>query len=294
MTAPDSPAPRPQMIERAFLIGKDIQHSLSPTIWQGVFTELGLAWTYGLRDVEVEELDAVLDELRNAQYVGANVTMPYKQWAYERADERDLWVERAGVCNWIAWRDGRWTSTNTDAQGCTALLSETEPVERALVLGAGGAAGAVLAALDGRASHVVVSARTRDKAERRAEHAATWLPAVTTVDWDDRIAAAAEADLIVNTTPIGMAQWPGSPLGDFVPSRDVRIMDAVYGRAPTVLETQADTWGVPFTCGIAFLEAQATALLSEFGVEHAPEGVVARQLSGAIGRDPRHWTRHES
>lgn len=289
MTATDGGPER-----RLFLLGRDIQHSLSPLTWGGVFDELGLPWSYGLRDVEEYELPKVLDELREDAVLGCNVTMPYKQWAVGQVDERDQWVDRAGVCNWLSWQDGRLVSTNTDAEGTARLLSQTDRAELALLLGAGGAAGAALAGLDGRAEKVVVASRTRARAEEQAERASAWLQGISVVDWDDRMDVASRADLIINTTPIGMAGRPGSPLDDMTARDNLRIIDAVYGREPTDLDRQAAAWGAAYTDGLCYLSNQAISMRRLIGLEHVSAEVVERHLTRTVGRAPRRWSRSRS
>lgn len=280
--------------KRLFLLGRDIQHSISPSVWGGVFTEFGLPWSYGLRDVEEHQLPAVLGELRDDVVLGCNVTMPYKQWAFGQSDERDQWVERAGVCNWLSWQDGSLVSTNTDAEGTAALLAETDGAQVAVVLGAGGAAGAALAALDGRADKVVVTSRTRARAEQQAERASRWLGDTSVVDWDDRMEVAARADLIIHTTPIGMGGRSGSPLEDMSPRHDLRIVDAVYGTERTDLDRQAEKWGVAFTDGLCYLLNQAVALRRVIGLEHIPADAVERHVVSTVGRTPQRWSQKRS
>lgn len=276
---------------RLFLLGRDIQHSMSPPVWNGIFNEVDVPWSYELRDVEKEELPAILEELRQDDVLGCNVTMPYKQWAFSQAEVQDRWVRQAGVCNWLTWRNGRFHAANTDAKGTAALLMETEPAELTLVLGAGGACGAVLAALEGRTDQVVIASLTRAESDRQAARASGWIDDATAVDWGHRMDIARRADLIVNTTPIGMGGRPGSPLEDMVPNPALRVADVVYGRERTDLEKQADEWGVPFADGLAYLESQAMALMGQLGLDDVDPIIVGNHLERAVGRRSRWWTR---
>jgi shikimate dehydrogenase len=275
---------------RMFLLGRDIQHSFSPKIWNGVFGENQLPWLYELRDIDETQLPGVLADLKDDAFLGCSVTMPYKQWAFSQAQERNRWVERAGVCNWLSLHEGRLVSANTDAEGTSKLLRETGPSELALVLGAGGAAGAVLAALESRVDRVVVTSRSRSRAECQAARVQPWLRGVSVVDWDDRMRVARDADLIVNATSVGMAGRPGTPLEDMKPREGLRILDAVYGAKPTDLERQADRWGARFADGLAFLEYQATVIPSLIGLDQVTSDIVRRHVEKAVGRVPRRWT----
>jgi shikimate dehydrogenase len=276
---------------RLYLLGSGIQHSQSPGTWNRVFAELGLGWSYGLLDVAEDALPDALSLLKDPDVLGYNVTMPYKGWAYEHAAVRSRDVERARGCNWLTMRDDQVACENTDVSGARMLLDAIPCSEHVLLLGAGGTAGAMLTALEGRADRIVVANRTAERADRLVERARGWLGSgtVVTVPWEARAREAGRADLIVNTTALGIRD-DTSPLPPFRPRDGVRIYDVVYGADPTPLQRLAARLGVPFADGLAHLEAQAVALLPLWGLDpgHAP--LVRSSLALAAGRSPLRWS----
>jgi shikimate dehydrogenase len=273
---------------RLYLLGRGIQHSLSPAMWNGVFDKLGVQSRYGLLDVDSDGLGAALAQLHEPDVLGYNVTMPYKGWAYEQADIRSRDVERARGCNLIRARDGRVAAENTDVEGARALLGAIPPSDEVLLFGAGGTAAAMLTALDGRAGRVVVCNRTFERAAGLADRASAWLPEVVAVPWESRTAAAARADLIINTTPLGMRD-DRSPLDEGRPRDGARIYDVVYRPEPTPLQRQAAHWELPLADGLAHLEAQAVALLPHFGLHCGDAALVRASLAAAVGHEPSRW-----
>ncbi len=279
------PAPEREL----FLLGTGIAHSLSPPTWNGVFDELALPWRYGLLDVGPEGLDDALARLRDGRTWAYNVTMPHKAWAAGAATRPDDRVERAGVANWLAADGEDLVAANTDAEGAEALLNAAGPIRHALVLGAGGAAAAILVALEARTFSVTLANRTRERADELGGRARTWLPELRVIGWDERHAAADEADLIVNATAFGMEAEPGSPL-DGLPERDgLHVYDLVYGSGTTALVKQAGERGALVADGLAHLEAQAVALLPHMGLPPDRAGTVRAHLARAAGREPLRW-----
>jgi shikimate dehydrogenase len=273
---------------RLYLLGRGIQQSLSPAMWNGVFTKLGIESRYGLLDVDSGGLGAALARLHEPDVLAYNVTMPYKGWAYEHATVRSPDVERARGCNLIRVSDGAVTAENTDVEGARMLLDAIPYSDDVLVLGAGHTAASLLTALDGRAGRVVVSNRTFARAQVLARRASAWLDTVVAVRWEDRMAEAARAALIVNTTPVGMRD-DDSPLDEFTPRDDAVIYDVVYRCEPTPLQRQAARWGLPLADGLAHLEAQAVALLPYFLLHREDADLVRASLTAAAGREPSRW-----
>jgi shikimate dehydrogenase len=282
----------PLNVERELaLLGSGIAHSLSPPTWNGVFEELGLPWRYGLLDVGPEGLDEALARLRDGRTWGYNVTMPHKAWAFGVATRPDHRAQRARVANWLAAEGDELVAANTDAEGAAALLDAAGPIRRALVLGAGGAAAAILVALEARTFRVTLANRTRSRADELAARARSWLPELRVVDWESRDGAAADADLIVNATSFGMASDPGSPF-DALPDRDdLHVYDLVYGHGTTPLVEQAIEHGASVADGLAHLEAQAVALLPHLGLPLDHAGKVRAHLARAAHRGPLRWAR---
>ncbi len=170
----------------ACVIGWPVEHSRSPLIHRYWLARCGIAGDYRREAVRPEELPALLAELERRGYVGANVTIPHKEAAL-RLSEADELARTVGAANTL-WLDrGLLRSTNTDVDGFLANLDASAPgwdaeLGTVLVLGAGGAARAVLFALLKRgAKRVLLANRTHPKAIALREQFGA---AVSTIGWD--------------------------------------------------------------------------------------------------------------
>jgi len=147
---------------RFAVIGDPVSHSKSPAMHSAAYRALGMPHTYeALRITNENELRRIVDELRSGSLSGVNVTVPYKRAVMNLVDEVDDFAELVGAANTLYVRSGHVHATNTDAPAITAELASLgmkSPVDRALVIGSGGAARAAIVALqDGR--EIVVRAR---------------------------------------------------------------------------------------------------------------------------------------
>lgn len=280
----------PSAERELFLLGEDIGHSLSPATWNGVFGELGLPWSYGLLDVGADGLDEALARLRDGRTWAYNVTAPHKAWAFDVATRPDDRAMRARVANWLRADGDDLVAANTDAEGAARLLNAAGPIRHALVMGAGGAAAAILVALQARTFSVTLANRTRARAEELAERARPWLPELRVIGWNERHDAAATADLIVNATSSGMADQPGSPLDALPAGQGLRVYDLVYGHGTTPLVRLARDARAPVADGLAHLEAQAVAMLPHMGLSPDLAARVRTHLARSAGREPLRWT----
>ncbi|MEM0929564.1 MAG: shikimate dehydrogenase [Pseudomonadota bacterium] len=241
---------------RAGVIGHPIGHSLSPRIHNQWFEDVGIEGQYEAVDASPQAFEATVHELMDEGWAGLNVTIPHKAAARELAGETSAAADLIGAANLLIFRDGDIVADNTDVFGFEMSLEAigvSRSPEHAVVLGAGGAAGAVLYALRG-AGRVTLLNRTRERAEAVADR----FSHIEVRDWADRDAAAAEApDLLVNTTSLGMEGQPPLDLhfGNDVPRAAV---DIVYGKGPTPFLKLAKSGGVEkLTDGLAMLVYQA-------------------------------------
>jgi shikimate dehydrogenase len=180
---------------RAAVIGHPVAHSRSPAMHNAAYAATGLPWRYEAIDVPPGELAAFVSGLPASPYAGVNVTIPHKVAAAELCDDLSAEAREAGSVNTIVvGPDGRLEGHSTDGRGLLWALGDEPPAD-ALVLGAGGSARAVVAALRGAGWTVRVSAR-RPEAAAALGDAAPWPPD-------------AAAALVVNATPLGQAETPG-------------------------------------------------------------------------------------
>lgn len=228
------------MAERkAFVCGHPIAHSRSPLI-HGTWLALhGIAeGAYGAIDVAPEALFGLLERVRGGEFRGGNVTIPYKETVFAAVDHRDAAAEAIGAVNTLWTENGDLIGGNTDAYGFAANLDAGAPGwaddgATALVLGAGGAARAVLHALLARGfEKVLLANRTPSRAK---ELAARFGSRIEAVGWDALASRLGEAGLLVNTTPLGMqGQAPLAPDLSRLPEGAV-VTDIVYAPLETPL-----------------------------------------------------------
>lgn len=189
------------------VIGDPVAHSLSPALHQPALHELGIPATYERWHTPATEVEARIAGLRRPDILGANVTVPHKIAALRLVDSVSVAATRAGAVNTIVNRRGRLFGDNTDIYGFSASMTEAFPGSfpgTALVLGAGGAARAVVLALEALGVTTIIVAN-RDM-ERRRQLAADLVPAPVTqvpLDADALKEVLPTAGLLVNATSLG-------------------------------------------------------------------------------------------
>ena len=267
----------------AEVIGDPIVQSKSPSIHKFWLTRLGIAADYRACHVKPDELaDYFTKRRQDADWRGCNITMPHKQAAMVLLDAVDPQAERIGAVNTVVrGADGRLTGYNTDAPGflepLRPLLDRQHLFRMARILGAGGAARAIVAALADEGFTLVLAARDPAKARAlldelapKGEHHAVDLAHFapeTDFEFDDRQGL---LDLIVNASPLGMAGQP--PLVfDFshAPPGSV-VYDIVTHPRETPLLRQARQRGFITVDGLAMLIGQAAVAFEKFFGAPAP------------------------
>ena len=260
------------------LIGWPVEHSVSPAMHNAAFEATGLPWHYTLLPTPPGRIKAALTGLKAQGYRGANVTVPHKQAVMPHLDEIADPARAIGAVNTIIAQEGQLIGYNTDGDGFLAALREAgfEPAGRsALVLGAGGAARAVVYALAQAGCAVTIHNRTVQRAAQLAHHMqdagvhapVTWLPITATLSDLDL----ARFDLLVNATPVGM--WPQTDASPWpetlpLPSRWT-VFDLVYNPTETRLLAQARAAGATTVGGLGMLVHQG-ALAFERWTGHSP------------------------
>jgi 3-dehydroquinate dehydratase / shikimate dehydrogenase len=249
------------------IAGRPISHSVSPAMHNAAFQETGFDGVY----VPLAARDAA-DFRAFAEGVGltgASITAPFKLDVLRAADERDEAAQLCGAANSVQIREGRWLVRNTDVEGFLDPL-ETRKVDlrgvRVTVVGAGGAARAVVVGLSRRGARVTVCGRREDRAREVAALAAggratAGQPAPG--DWD----------ILVNATPVGT--WPdveASPVDPGALAGGGLVYDLVYNPIRTALMRDAEHSGCETIGGLEMLVAQAVRQFEWWTGTRAPRG----------------------
>lgn len=245
----------------AGVMGFPVKHSRSPAIHNFWLAEHNLAGRYVPLEIDPDKLEQALRALPALGFSGANLTIPHKELALKIVDEVDDLARRVGAGNCcIVKPDGSLLLRNYDVFGYFASIEQQSPTWRgdagpALVLGAGGAARAVVVGLlDRGAPEVRVSNRSGDRAEVLRDE---FGPRVNVVPWDERHGATAGVSLLVNTTSLGMTGQPPLDLSlDDLPAHAV-VSDAVYNPLVTDLLAAAAARGNATVDGLGMLLHQA-------------------------------------
>ncbi|MBI3174827.1 MAG: shikimate dehydrogenase [Chloroflexi bacterium] len=273
------------------LIGYPLGHSLSPKIHHAALEACGLQGEYSLFPIAPDDLQGLrnlLTHMRNGEIHGLNVTIPHKQNVIPLLDELTPTAQAIGAVNTISMRDGKLTGDNTDAPGFLTDLGgltgsrpdrktahQTSEVSKALVVGAGGSARAVVYALTHAGWDVTLSARRPEQAQALASE--YHLPIYQFPIPDSQPPT---FDLLVNTTPLGMSPNVGaSPWPEHLAfPKDAAVYDLVYNPRETKLVRDARAAGLPARTGLGMLIEQA-ALAFEIWTGHRPP---REPLSAAI------------
>ena len=259
---------------RAGVIGHPVAHSRSPAMHAAAYAELGMDWEYVAVDVPPESLGAFVSAMPAAGFAGVNVTIPHKQAVIPLCSAIGPEAAAAGSVNTLLVRHGAIRGESTDGRGLLWALGQVEPAD-ALVLGAGGAARAAVAALREAGWDVAVSAR-RHEAATALGTAVPWPP--------DRGAA-----LVVNATPLGQREPPGPVAGGSLPidpgllGPGVTVVDLAYrgDGAETPLCAAARERGARVVDGIEVLIGQGIHAFELLTGRPAPVEAMRR---GARGR----------
>jgi len=247
------------------LLGEQISYSASPAMHNAAFDALGLDHHYELADVSVSDLAAAVHELRGEDFLGANVTVPHKNVVMDFLDEIDPLAVLAGAVNTIVNQDGRLIGSNTDVPAITDEVRRLRPeAKHAVVLGTGGAARAVDIALSEIGCDVTLVSRS---------------------DWPRLSAVLADADVLINATPVG-TNSDESPLDAQLLHSNLAVLDLVYRPSPTRLVHDARACGLEAHAGAGVLLGQGWRSLQtwlEIQISDQVKVTMADALAAELG-----------
>ena len=240
------------------LLGEKLGHSLSPMIHQEVFHALEIQWHYDLIELTREQLPQVFDYMKQRDITGFNVTIPYKEDLYHMVDILDEASKQIGAINTVHIQDGVTYGYNTDYIGAVRMLTREGydlKGKDVVILGSGGSCKALIFGyLREGVNRLTVAARNEVALQELVER----FPEIHTISLDH--ISNISADLIVNTTPLGMFPKVGvSPVEAIHLPRFKTAADIVYNPMHTQFLKDATMAGLDIIPGIMMLIEQAIA-----------------------------------
>jgi len=270
------------------VIGHPIEHSLSPLMHNTAFQKSGLHYVYVAYDIEAESLASAVRDLKENGFVGFNVTIPHKRGIVELLDELDYESKHLGAVNTVAIEEEKLIGYNTDVHGILKSLEfykERISSRDVLILGAGGAARAVVYSLDKyfKPQRIVISARSIHKAnaifsDLGINGAVVSFPPSQSSDHGFA--------LVVNTTPLGM--FPDSEVSPIPDKsffrRDQIVFDLIYRPLETTFLKLAREAGALTISGLEMFLQQGAKSFEIWTGERMPLEDVRQALLTALGK----------
>jgi shikimate dehydrogenase len=272
------------------LYGFPLGHSVSPEMHHAAAAALDFRLEYRPREVRPDQLAAGVSRLRSPEYLGANVTLPHKPAMLALVDTVTPGGQRIGAINTVFKRDGRLIGDNTDAPALLRCLFESLGYaprdERALLLGAGGAARAAAAALlDSGIAELAIWNRGSERA--RELHASilgkdSYARGRVSVVSSPRLAETLDrATLVINATSVGL-DGSSVPVDPEMFGTYTRVFDMVYGPTSTPLVRAVRSRGGTAVDGLWMLVYQAAAAFMHWTTLQPPERVMFDAASAAL------------
>jgi shikimate dehydrogenase len=250
-------------IPRACIMGHPVAQSRSPMLHGYWLEQLGVPGSYERADVPPDGFDLFMAHFLAEGFVGGNVTAPHKLAAFAAMARCDEAATTIGAVNTIWVEGGKLIGGNTDAHGFISNLDDRAPdwqggATHAVLLGAGGACRAAIFALRTRGMAITLVNRTRDRAEELAVHFSRFPgPAISVADWDALPGVMMTADLLVNTTVLGMLGKQALEIGLTTLKPSAVVYDVVYVPLETGLLKAARASGHRVVDGLGMLLHQA-------------------------------------
>lgn len=278
------------MTKRVVLIGHPVAHSLSGAMQQAAFDASGVPATYELLDRTPAELAEAITELRNDEFLGANVTIPHKEKATGLVDRLTEEAHATGAVNTITREGKRLVGHNTDVPGFRVALDTLVGKQRmpraAVVLGSGGGARAVVHGLVTEGfQRIVVFNRHLHRAEalvrffgKSAAHME-----LRAMPWHESIIEAelAKSNVLVNATSVGLNDDETPIPGELIPP-DLLVMDLIYNPARSRLLRDAEAAGCQVQNGEQMLLHQGAAAFTLWTGQPAPLELMGEKLAEGL------------
>lgn len=244
----------------AAVIGWPISHSKSPLIHGYWLEQYKIDGAYMAIPVSDNFLSMTIECIKDFGFSGFNVTVPHKEVIIDHLDSIDEMAIEIGAVNTVVRRDsGLLHGMNTDYSGFLQSIAAVEKIDKALVLGAGGAARAVCAALKKRGCEIIICNRSQAKAEQLG-----LIFGARVIAWEQREFYLGDIDLLVNATSLGMVGQPPLQIDIRDLKKSAAVTDIVYKPLVTNLLQQAKNQGHIVIDGLWMLLYQAAPAFEQF------------------------------
>jgi len=271
------------------VIGNPIEHTMSPAMHNAAFAQMGLDYVYVTFKVKKEGLGRAIDGMRGLNIRGLSVTIPHKVAVIPLLDKLDLLAEKIGAVNTIINDDGVLTGCNTDAGGfLQALLARgIEPKgKKIVILGAGGASRAISFILVERGAHLAILNRRLERAEALAGRLSSFFSReVKTMELVEANlnGALLEADILVNTTSVGMTpNINETPVPAKLLKAGLIVFDIVYNPIKTRLLKEAKEADAETISGVDMFVWQGVLAFERWTGQKAPLDLMKREVIKAL------------
>jgi shikimate dehydrogenase len=273
------------MADTYAVIGDPIDHSLSPNIHNAAFRHLKLDHSYIAYKISAGELAAGIDSLKKIKIAGFNVTIPHKIEIMKFLDDMDTTSKVIGAVNTVSNENGKLKGYNTDMIGFLDPIKKKNLAikdSQVLLLGAGGAARAILTAMiKEKASKITIVNRTQENANKLADFAKKIGGNVDTVSIEKANELVGDYKFIINSTSIGMKNEP-SPISTRNISKNSVVYDIVYQPINTDLIKKSKENGATIIYGYEMLLSQAACSFEIWHKMEAPYDVMKNALLGGV------------
>lgn len=238
------------------LLGRKLAHSISPLIHEEILKKINISGKYELFEIEENKLESCIEEFKNSSIRGLNVTIPYKISAIKYIDELSDEAKNIGSINTILFENDRTKGFNTDYYGFSLMLEKYDVNvngKKALVLGTGGAARAVVFSLLNKGiDEIYIASRNKDKIKTEK-----WPPKAEILSYDC-LKSLKKMDYIINCTPVGMyPDIDSSPADREIIKNFSTAIDLIYNPYRTLFLNYAEELGLKTFNGLYMLIAQA-------------------------------------
>jgi shikimate dehydrogenase len=271
------------------IIGDPIEHSMSPAMHNAAFGALGLDYIYFPFHVRQDELPGAIAGMRALHIVGLNVTIPHKVDVIPLLDRLEPLAKKMGAVNTIVNEGGVLIGSNTDAPGfLQALRSQSiEPKgKKIVIIGAGGAAKGIVFILAEVGASLVILNRTISKAEELASQIAQYYHQnlkTMTLSEENLIGALDGADVLVNTTSVGMVpDVDRTPVSSSLLNPKLVVYDIIYNPLPTRLLREAKAAGARTVDGLDMLVWQGALAFKKWTGREAPFEIMKQAAVKAL------------